>query len=322
MEIQRISDTLFRIPVPVPFPMKYVYCYLFRGDQGSVVVDAGFNYPEAQEAWKAAFRQLDVHTRDVKAIYLTHFHPDHLGLAGWMQELTGAPVYLSDIDREMALRTWGTDSSQTRLVAQMCVKHGVPSELAEKIAESMEKLSQHVLPLAQLQAAPITQADLAGEAWQMIHTPGHSDGHVCFYQPERKWLLAGDHLLDKITPNISLWPGCSPNPLQDYLESLRQLRSLDVSLALPGHGKVITDVKQRIEEILQHHTVRLDRMLQLAKAGRTAYQVAEAVFSEKQLTPHQWRFALAETLAHLEYLASLDELAKVEGEQTLFQARQ
>ncbi|MBP1156996.1 MULTISPECIES: MBL fold metallo-hydrolase [unclassified Paenibacillus] len=308
--MEQIRNNLFRIPIPVPFPMKYIYCYLAVDKQGVVMIDVGFNDQAAQEAWKQAFTELKLQPRDIKVIYLTHFHPDHFGLAGWMQELTGAPVYISEPDMAMVDRAWRNDDVQAQLVGRMAKDNGVPDLLAEQIVEHMLKLHNHVLPLPELRPLTMTEVRLGDELWQVIPTPGHSDGHRCLYQPESRLLLAGDHILDKITPNISLWPGGRPNPLQDYVQSLQQTAALDISLALPAHGKLIDNVPQRVTELLEHHEQRLEQMRVLAKQGRTAYEVASDVFRHKELSPHQWRFAMAETLAHLECLTFQGKLNK------------
>lgn len=315
MDIQQINETLYRIPIPVPFPLKYVYCYLFKGEKDCTIVDAGFNYPPAQEAWKEAFHRLGVAPSQVSRIYITHFHPDHFGLAGWLQELTGAMVFLGAEDFLMTERVWFPGSIQSNRVKDMCRKNGVPEELAEQIKEQMEKLNKHVLPLPNMTILKEQHVLLGDEFWKVIHTPGHSDGHLCFYQPEKRILIAADHILDKITPNISLWPGCRTNPLQDYLDSLQRTSLLDVKMILPGHGKIITDMPHRIQEILQHHEQRIEQMFSLTQNGAMAYEVANAVFGHKELNPHQWRFAMAETLAHLEFLAVRGSLIKTGDEE-------
>jgi glyoxylase-like metal-dependent hydrolase (beta-lactamase superfamily II) len=151
---------------------------------------------------------------------------------------------------------------------------------------------------------------IADERWEVIHTPGHSDGHLCFYHTTKKYLLVGDHVLDKITPNISLWPGCSLNPLEDYIQSLNKIGELDIEKAFPAHGKVLTDVKTRIKELILHHDERIKYMESITRSGKTAFEVAIATFGAKKLSPHQWRFAMAETLAHLEHSVYKGNLQK------------
>lgn len=320
MGIQRINDHVYRIPIPVPFPMKYVYCYLIQGKDGWDLVDTGLNYAAAREVWQDAFAQLQLEPQHIRAIYLTHFHPDHFGLAGWMQQWTGAPVYLSTEDLQMVNRVWGAESMQAKRIRELYLQNGVPEELAQQIMEHMEHLNKQVHPLPEIKPFEQQEVVLGDETWQVIHTPGHSDGHLCFYHAGDRLLIAADHILAKITPNISLWPGCRSNPLQDYLLSLQKMMGLDVERVLPGHGDIVTNLPQRIQEIVAHHGERLENMYELAKDGRTAYQIADATFSHKELTPHQWRFAMAETLAHLEYLVAAGRLSKTDDEGIVYHA--
>jgi glyoxylase-like metal-dependent hydrolase (beta-lactamase superfamily II) len=138
--------------------------------------------------------------------------------------------------------------------------------------------------------------------FQSIHAPGHSDGQLIFYDPADKLLLSGDHVLMKITPNIGLWPDTEPDPLGRFLASLESLRDLDVRLALPGHKALITEWRLRLDELLHHHAQRLDHTLAAIQGGATVYEASLKVFNSLTFTPHEWRFAMVETLAHLENL--------------------
>ncbi|MBA4538624.1 MBL fold metallo-hydrolase [Bacillus aquiflavi] len=309
MNVEKIDVNGYRIGIPVPFPMKYVYCYLFEHVDGYVLIDAGFNDRNAKAAWKQFFQQCNIHAKKIKTIYLTHFHPDHAGLAGWMQQLTGADVYMHEIDLNMINQVWGEDSLQTKLVEEMNLNHGVPRQLSADISIHMDLIAHHVHPLPQIKPLMTEEVEFGGKTWEVIHTPGHSNGHICFYQKEKGLLISGDHILDKITPNISLWPGASNTPLHDYIQSLRKIKELHVEKAFPGHGDIINRVNERIEQLIHHHKVRLKEMEELAH-HQTAYQVADHIFAKKKLSPHQWRFAIAETIAHLEYLSFENKLKK------------
>jgi glyoxylase-like metal-dependent hydrolase (beta-lactamase superfamily II) len=310
MNIEKVDFNGYRIGIPVPFPMKYIYCYLFKEKDGYILIDAGFNYKPAKETWHEVFQKLKINPNEIKTIYLTHFHPDHSGLAGWMQQLTGATVYIHEIDIQMMERVFGKDSVQSKQMRQMVLNHGVPQKLSEEIAEHMDKITNHVLPLPTM--LPIgEEVEFAERKWKVILIPGHSSGHIGFYQEDEKLLISGDHILDKITPNISLWPGGSQQPLHDYVDSLQKVRELGVQKVLPAHGNIIHRVNKRIDELIEHHEDRLSAMEELAKS-RTAYQIAEDIFSHKDLTPHQWRFAIAETVAHLEYLTFEKRISKAD----------
>jgi glyoxylase-like metal-dependent hydrolase (beta-lactamase superfamily II) len=148
----------------------------------------------------------------------------------------------------------------------------------------------------------------------VVLTPGHSDGHACFYHEKNGLLLSGDHLLPKISSNISLWPHSHPNPLDNFLTSLRENHRLNVSLVLPAHGDCFSNVQQRVSELQEHHRERLELMKRIASRGATVYQVCREVFGDR-LSLHEIRFAMTETLAHLVYLEKRGELrvSKVDG---------
>lgn len=160
----------------------------------------------------------------------------NFGLAGWMQQQTGAPVWISEPDYAMAERVWGEESVQTGEVAALFRRHGVPDGLVADIEESMEKLSLRVSPFPVLTVLADDEIVIGQRRWTFIPVPGHSDGLVSFYQPESRQLLVSDHVLDRITPNIGVWPGAHPNPLEQYFVSLRNVEALHVEVALPAHG--------------------------------------------------------------------------------------
>lgn len=320
MSIQQIEDHIFRVAIPVPFPMKYVYCYLFKEREGWTIVDTGLHYPKAIAAWNDLFARLAISPSEIQAIYLTHFHPDHSGLAGWLQQQSGAPVYISAEDYIMIERAFGENSTQPEEFAHACLQHGVPAALTAEIKEKMEEIIEKVRPLPKLTIMNDDEVMIGGDRWEVIATPGHSDGMVCFYEREKKLLLAADHVLDTITPNISLWPFGRENPLRDYLTSLKKVSALHVERALPAHGNIITNVPKRIAEIEEHHEQRLVEMLSLAIDGKTAYDISTQIFNVEKLNAHQWRFAIAETLAHLEYLRFSGELMMIEEETTTYRA--
>ena len=131
------------------------------------------------------------------------------------------------------------------------------------------------------------------------------------YDADDKLLLCGDHVLMKITPNIGRWPDSDPDPLKHFLESLEALKQLDVRLALPGHRWLIRDWQGRLSELIEHHHERLEHTLDALEGGaETVYEVAIEVFKIERFTTHEWRFAAAETLAHLERLRAEDKVAR------------
>jgi glyoxylase-like metal-dependent hydrolase (beta-lactamase superfamily II) len=144
--------------------------------------------------------------------------------------------------------------------------------------------------------------------FQCISTPGHSPGHMCLYEPNRKILIAGDHVLSDITPNIAYWLEMD-DPLNEYLMNLEKIQALEVKIALPGHRRLIRDLHKRIRELQEHHRDRLNEVLTALRDGaKTALQIAPSITWEiafkswKEFPPAQKWFAFGETLAHLRFL--------------------
>jgi len=299
---------MYRARLPLPFELDHVNSYAVRGKDGWSIVDAGLNYGRTREFWVEFMREHGFGPGDVTAIYVTHYHPDHYGAAGWLQELCGAPVYMSPVEAAMAERMWRQENLQ--LVAGNLVENGLPAEVVPAIMTEMTKMGSRVSPRARVTPlVPGTAVALGDLKYRVLLTPGHSDGHICFYQEESGLLLSGDHLLPHISSNISLWPLSHPDPLANFLQSLAENRNLPVSMAVPAHGECFTNVGERVAELEAHHRERLELMREAATAGATAYQVSQAVFGGR-LSQQDMRFAMTETLAHLAYLERRGRLKK------------
>jgi glyoxylase-like metal-dependent hydrolase (beta-lactamase superfamily II) len=312
----QISEDIYQIQLPLPFALNSVNCYLLRGDRGWTIIDTGLNIPPAQAAWQAVFSQLEIAPADIEQIVLTHVHPDHYGLAGWLQAWSGAPVWLSPREAELAQQIWGQDNLHQAMF-ELFRRGGIPEEIELKAETEAKKVRALTFPhpgLVKL-VEPGTVLSLGRRRFKAIHAPGHSDGQLIFYDAADRLLLSGDQALLKITPNIGLWPVSEPDPLGRYLASLRELAGLEVRLALPGHRGLITNWPERLAELEQHHANRLAVMLAAVdSAGVTAYQVYGQVFNAREFTMHEVRFAVAETLAHLEYLVGRGRLRR-EGDE-------
>jgi glyoxylase-like metal-dependent hydrolase (beta-lactamase superfamily II) len=296
-----VADGVYQLKLPVPLPLRFVSVYMIEGGDGWTIVDTGFDYPDTYEVWKrrAARVGCDL-TRDVARIVVTHFHPDHLGGARWLQERSGAPVYMLEEEISQSRKIWG-DSHSTETFIEHLVLHGMDRRDATSAAGKMRtglRLPKQMLPLHVGE-----KLDLRGSAARVIRAPGHADNQLMLHDERRKILYAADHILLEITPNIGLWPETQPHPLARYMESLEALRGLEADLVLPGHGPVFHDLDGRIEELGLHHEERLDTMHATLEEGpKTAFAVSRLVF-RGALTLYQRCFALTETLAHLDFLA-------------------
>ncbi|OYD07228.1 MBL fold metallo-hydrolase [Paludifilum halophilum] len=305
-------DDVIEVSLPLPFPLKIIKAYLIKGSKGYTVVDTGLHVQDDLDEWDRVSVETGFSWDEVEKIVLTHYHPDHFGLGGTLQRRTGSPVYISRTDFEQARLFFRSDSDQPDVMARFYSEHGLPAEWVEKIPGHLRGFTKWVEPFPDpTWIAAGETIRLGNREYRILHTPGHADGHLSFYDPERQWLIGGDFLLPRITPNISLWPGCDPDPLSSYLNTLERMKDLPVKKVFPSHGPVFQTYRERIEQLQHHHQERLDRMRDWVEEenGTTAVDVCFRIFGEN-LSVHNLRFALSETLAHLEYMYRRGEIAK------------
>lgn len=303
------SFGILKNTLPLPFALDHINCYLLKGKKGCHILDTGLNMPFSHSGWEDFLQNNGVGWNDIKGIYVTHYHPDHYGSCGWLQQKTGAPVYMSEREYKNVQYVWLSGFDFMDKFNGHCIKNGVPEELLEKINGIMIKSARSVYPDPP-DIDIVSEGDevmLGDYSYRAICTPGHSDGHLCFFNEAHGLLLSGDHLLPKITSNVGLWPGSEPNPLKLFFHSLRKVEKLKPSFVAPAHGWYFDNVSFRVNELLVHHEERLQFMADKARGGKTAYDISKEVFGTN-LTLHEVRFAIAETIAHLVYLESEERI--------------
>ena len=297
-----------RLTFALPLGIRHVHCYLLPGADGWTLVDTGLGLPDAESRWQPVLADL---AAPVARIVVTHFHPDHAGGGEDARALTGARVLQGAADYAQCERVWGRADWSERL-ADYLRAHGLPGRLAEQLRHEAQTLA----PFIRFARHPerLREGDEV-DGWHVLELPGHADGHLCLLRDGV--LVAGDHLLAEITPTVGLYPDSRPDPLGDYLASLRRTIELAPRVALPGHGDTILDPVERARQIVEHHRVRLDAAAAaLAAAPRTGYEVSVSLFGD-ELDASGRRFAVAETLAHLERLAREGRAARAEDDGTV-----
>lgn len=306
---------IYQVKLPLPFRLNHINCYAIKGNSGWCLVDTGLNVDLSRQVWQQFITDQGITNRDIQAIYLTHFHIDHFGAAGWLQSFTSAPVFISDLDEEAIHQNYqAVNPEAVQVFKDMCCVWGVPSSLIEELSNNMISLSAQTLPFPKLNIIePGSIVNLGDHRFRALLTPGHSAGHICYYNDDYGVLLSGDHLLQKITTNISLMPNSDPDPLASYLQSLRDNLQLPIELVLPAHGHPFTNVKKRINELQLHHAERLKLIKGLVTEGSTVYSICKKVFG-KTLNVHETRFAISEIAAHLMHMVKRGELEVSERE--------
>lgn len=292
---------LKRIRLDLPFRLNHVNCFLAEGPNGWIVIDAGLHNKPTVKRWEE-----ELQGKEVSDIYITHYHPDHFGYAGGLQQKTGAKVSMSKIDATDGFMAWEKnflDSLETNYQLS-----GIPKDTAKAMADDTKSFKPRVTPYPEVNHffQEGEKVQIGKLEYEIYFTPGHSDGLIVFFNKEKSVLLSTDHILPKITPNISYWYHGDPNPLQTYYHSLEKVKKLNAEYVIPSHREPFTDANKRIEEIKAHHAERLEKTLEAIQKESTVYQVSKVLFPFIE-TIHETRFAVGETLAHLEYLRSKGE---------------
>jgi glyoxylase-like metal-dependent hydrolase (beta-lactamase superfamily II) len=291
--VLELDDGIRRITLPLPMELDHVHCYLLPGTDGWTLVDTGFGAPGFAAHWRELLAELP---GSVARIVITHFHPDHVGGARDAVEATSAPVLQGARDYVQCERVWGSADWGGQL-ADWFASNGVPKPLADDLLDASEAMR----PFIRYARDPeLLRAGDTVDGWLVGEFPGHADGHICLQAEDV--LIAGDHLLPRISPSIGLYPDARPDPLGDYLASLECTIELAPRVALPGHGEPILDPVGRANELIDHHRRRLDDTEALLDGRpRSGYELSLGLFPDAA-RPIQRRFAVAETLAHLERL--------------------
>ena len=322
--VEKVRDGLWSIPVPLPNnSLRYVLVYVFETDRGPYLMDAGWNTDDAFAALQSGLIEIGCTVSDVQGIMVTHIHPDHYGLAGRIREASGGWISLHPADARLIHDRYDQPDNLLELMAAALRSMGAP-------AEELATLQYAAMPVRQLVDAVLPDVLLEdGErpevpGWELaaIWTPGHSPGHLCFHEARHDLMLSGDHVLPRITPNISFHPQAGANPLGDYLASLDKLEPYDVEEVLPAHEYRFHNLQARLEELRRHHRERFAEVMAVLRQGPdSAWDIAEHLRWSRpwdEIVGHMRRAAVAETVSHLEALR-IDGVVEVQkGEPDLW----
>ncbi|MCF8079169.1 MAG: MBL fold metallo-hydrolase [Desulfobacterales bacterium] len=317
---------IHRIEVPLPeTPLKAVNAYVISDRKRPLVIDTGLDCSASLAAFRSATAALGIDL-DRTDFLITHMHADHFGMVSKVAD-GGSRIFAHARDLAL-LRSFRSFEPMIRY----SLGHGFPE------SPLREFFRRH--PAARFDSGWAKRAEAVAEGDRIeagayrfvcIETPGHSPGHICLYEPERKILVSGDHILEDISSNINCRSD-DTNPLADYLDSLEKVRALAVDWVLPGHRRVFRHHRRRIDELIEHHRSRCREVAEAMAAGpATAYEVASRIrwdvgaASWGEIPPAQRWFALGETIAHLRYLEMAGRVLRRPGQDggvTVWQERQ
>src|SRR3954468_20163295 len=318
--VERVRPGLWSVPVPLPMSsLRYVFVYVFETDGGLYIVDTGWNTDEAFQALSSGLKQVGSSVSDVAGVLVTHIHPDHYGLAGRVREESGAWVGLHPADAALIHERYEDTTDLLDRVGRMLRRMGAPPE-------ELEPLRDAAMPVRPFVDAAIPDRLIEdGEhpevpGWDLtaLWTPGHSPGHLCFWESSNQLMLSGDHVLPRITPNIPFHPRAAEDPLGDFLISLDRLRTYPAVEVLPAHEHRFVGLDARVTELVQHHERRFAEVLAAIQAGvTTAWGIAERMEWSRpwsRIEGFMRRAAVGEAMSHLRKLEKRGVVREVLGE--------
>ena len=323
MTDSRLPAGVHRIEMPIPFPLQSVHSYVLETARGFVLVDSGFPSEEAQAVMQRELARICGSLQRIVAVIITHFHPDHSGLAGWLEETGGVRVYVHEKDWARLAQMFSEDEEPgpDRWVPDLAAM------LDPEVTEAWQRMRRDVHRLRFPIARPVLVSgdellDFGDRTLRLIWTPGHTEGHICVLDEGEDVLFSGDHLLARITPHIGAWNTSGENPLHLYERSLTLIQELAPRLALPAHEMPVEDPSRRAQEIKEHHQARRRAVLAaIVDGSSTAREISEAVFPHRQDGMNQF-LALSETVAHLQALLEEEAVRREEvGDQLLYSKR-
>ena len=311
-EFIEIAEGVLWLTMPLPFDLDHINLYLLKGEGGWVVLDTGLGTSTTKSLWLRIFEQLNA---PIVGVIVTHLHPDHVGLAGWIADTYNVPFYMTQTEyftaRAFSAGRNGATNERDILYYR---RAGLDDALIEKLTAGDGNGYSSVvspLPISYIRLKDGMTLSLGKDEWRVIIGRGHSPEHACLFNERKNILISGDHILPIITPNIGAY-STEPdaNTLDDYLSTLPQFKLLpkDVTV-LPAHKLPFVGLHERVDTLIEHHQEHLRALLEACERPQTVVALLPVMFKRK-LSSRNMVFAVAECLSHLNYLYNKGMLSR------------
>lgn len=322
--MREVYKNIYLEELPLPNnPLKYLNFYIIKGQEKSMIIDTGFNREDTKEDIMKVFKELNLKPENT-ILFLTHLHSDHTGLATYLEEI-GLTIYASKMDGDLLNNSVEKSDSMW----QDTIQQGVWQGLEEDKLDIEDHPGFKFRPTAHINfisAIPGEYIQIGEYNFEIIDLKGHTPGIVGLYEKEHKILFCGDHILGKITPNITFWGFQYGDILGTYLESLDYVYNMDINYLFSSHRFLIDDHRNRIKELYNHHAKRLDESREaLKKSGRSTVRTVTKQLhwdikskNWDEFPKSQKWFAAGEAHAHLEHLRALGEVTMEEEDGVLY----
>ena len=314
-EALAVAPGVWWIRMPLPFALDHINLWLLEDGEGWTIVDTGYGAEATWSLWERLLAA-PMAGRPVKRIVVTHYHPDHVGSAAWLESRTGAPVWMTtgEFLSAHAARDDAAGFDRATGIA-FFARNGLDvSAIPEKARTgNFYKRGVPDLPRSYRRLLHGDTLAIGGHDWRVICVYGHAPEHAALYCPSLGVLISGDQILPRITTNVGVW-GNQPeaNPLRLYLDSFARFADIPGSVrVLPSHDRVFEGLHARIIQLGAHHAERLEKLAAACESPVTAFDVLPVLFRRK-LDEHQIGFAMGEAIAHLHYLHAEGKVRRIE----------
>jgi glyoxylase-like metal-dependent hydrolase (beta-lactamase superfamily II) len=319
-----VAPGIHWVRMPLPFKLNHINLYLLDDGDGWTMIDTGYGNDETKSLWRDVWRRA-LGGRPISRLFVTHFHPDHVGNAGWLADTLGLTPHMTQIEwlnANLAARMGGSGDVDRRI--PWYAQNGLtPDRVAFFRNAYVPYPSGVTLPPAYIRIRDGEEIEAAGAAWEVHVGTGHSPEHACLYSRALNVMLGGDQILPGISPNVSALPQePDGDPLGDFLESLDDFERYlpeDV-LILPSHGRPFRGARQRIDWLRRHHDERLETILSLVDGPKAAAELIAPLFPF-EFDGHQLGFAMGEVIAHLNRLVRMGKLERRNGDDGIVRYR-
>ncbi len=304
--LAEVAEGVFWLRMPLPFSLDHINLWVLDGGDHWVVVDTGVNSPAVADHWRTLLAG-PLAGKPVGRIVVTHYHPDHVGLAGWLSRKTGAPLLMTR--GEFMLARVLTLDCAPEVPADVIAFHAAAgwseADIARMEAAGWGRFARGVarLPTGYRRLRDEEVVEIGGRRWQVVVGSGHSPEHGCLFSPADGILISGDQVLPRITSNVSVYPTePGADPLGEWLASIDRLRGLPAdTLVLPAHNEPFTGLHARLDQLAADHQDKLDRLAAFLTVPRTAVECFPTLFG-RRIAAEEMQMATGEALAHLGWL--------------------
>ena len=302
------------IRMPLPFALEWINLWLIDDGDGWVLVDTGIATEETRDHWRALFDG-EMGGKPIKKVLITHMHPDHVGLAGWLTRKFDAPLYMSRLEYitcRMLVADTGREAPEAgttfyraagwtdEQIALYETRFGGFGKAVSRLPDAYHRLSEG------------DRITIGGEAWRVIMGCGHSPEHACLYREADRLLISGDQVLPRISSNVSVFP-TEPegDPLEDWLSSCRRLIDAipEDTLILPAHNEPFRGAHKRLDALITGHERGLSRLMSRLTEPKRAVDCFGALFA-RQIGDGDLSMATGEAIAHLNCLRGRGQVVR------------